>query len=274
MYPILVQLGPFTIYSLWVCAAIGFLIAFLIIYKLLQKDRTSLSFLADHSLAILFGAILASRIIFVAQNYKLYFAQIDLEHILGILFIWDKGLSFWGGMLGLVLTMAYFCRKEKENIWKWCDLLTIATMGGLVFSNLGTFLDGTNYGNETDLPWGIVIENSRFAVAIHPTQIYAMIYTLAITIVLWNLWKTTFGKKEGNITLVGVLSYAGFRFLEEFLRGDESNYLFGLREAQIYCIIALIIAGVLMYRRQVKNSHSQMGDVKSTSPNNTHKENQ
>jgi|GEM_PF-370802 len=265
MFPILVQLGPFTIYSLWICAAIGFFAAFLIIYKLLQKDRTRLTFLADHSLVILFGAILVSRFVFVAQNYRVYFEKIDFEHILGTLFIWDKGLSFWGGMLGLGLTLAYFCRKEKENLWKWIDLFTIATMGGLVFGNLGTFLDGTSYGNETDLPWGIIIENSRFAVPIHPTQIYAMIYCLAITLVLWNLWNTSFGKKEGNITLAGTIAYAGFRFLEEFLRGDESNYLFGLREAQIYCIIALIVAGVLMYRRQEKKS-SKPGAVPENTP--------
>ncbi len=252
MYPILVQLGPLTIYSLWVCAAIGFLVAFLIIYKLLQKDRASLNFLADHSLAILFGAIFMARIVFVAENYKIYFDMLDFQHILGIFFIWDKGLSFWGGMLGLGLTLGFFCMKQKESLWKWLDVMTIGTMAGLVFGNLGAFLDGSAYGNETDLPWGIIVENSRFSVPIHPTQIYGMIYTLAITIVLWNLWNTSLGKKEGNITLIGVLAYGGFRFLEEFLRGDESNYLFGLREAQIYCIIALIVAGTLMYLRSKK----------------------
>lgn len=249
MYPILVQLGPFTIYSLWICAAIGFFTAFLIVYKLLQKDRTRLNFLADHSLVILFGGIFMARVVFVAENYKLYFAKLDLQHLLELFFIWDKGLSFWGGLLGLALTLSFFCHREKENLWKWFDVITVSTMGGLVFGNLGAFLDGSNYGNETDLPWGIVIENSRFAVPIHPTQIYAMIYTLAITITLWNLLNTGFGKKEGNIALTGTMIFAGFRFLEEFLRGDEANYLLGLRETQIYCIIALIIAVSLMYFR-------------------------
>lgn len=254
MYPILVQLGPLTIYSLWVCAAIGFLVAFLIVYKLLQKDRPGLNFLANHSLAILFGAILVARIVFVLQNYKIYFAKIDLQHLLEIFFIWDKGLSFWGGLLGLALTLGYFCNKEKENLWKWFDVITVGAMAGLVFGSIGAFLDGSSYGNETDLPWGIIIENSRFAVPIHPTQIYAMIYTMAITAVLWNLWNTPFGKKEGNITLTGGMCYAAFRFLEEFLRGDESNYLLGLREAQIYCILALVIGGTLFYLRLKKKT--------------------
>lgn len=257
MYPILLQLGPMTIYALWVCAAIGFFIAFLIVYRLLQKDRTRLTFLADHSLAILFGSIIAARIAFVLQNYKLYFAKIDLQHLLEIFFIWDKGLSFWGGVAGLIGVLAYFCREHKESIWKWTDIMTLGIMGGLVFGNLGAFLDGSSYGNETDLPWGVIIENSRFAVPIHPTQIYAMIYTLAITVLLWNLWNTSFAKKEGNITLTGTLCYAGFRFLEEFLRGDESEYFLGLREAQIVCIIMLLVSGFLLYQRQKRSTSTE-----------------
>ncbi len=264
MYPILVQLGPITIYALWVCVAIGFFVSFLIIYKILQKDRPRLNFLAEHSLAILFGAILVARITFVAENFMVYFSKIDLEHMLQILFIWDKGLSFWGGLLGLALTLGYFCWKGKENVWKWFDITTIGIMGGLVFGNLGTFLDGSNYGNPTDLPWGIIIENSRFAVPIHPTQIYAVIYTLGITIVLWNLRNSPFGKKEGNITLAGASVYAIFHFLEEFLRGDESNYLLGLREAQIFCIIALIAAGTLFYLRDRKKKEPSKQETTSS----------
>ncbi len=257
MYPILVQLGPLTIYSLWICAAIAFFTGFLVVYKLLQKDRARLTFLADHSLVILFGALIAARLVFVAQNYKAYFAAIDLQHILEIFYIWDKGLSFWGGLAGLALTLAYFCRKAKESIWKWLDIITIATMAGLVFGNLGSFLDGSAYGSETDLPWGVIIENSRFAVPIHPTQVYAMIYTAGITFLLWNLKNTAFGKKEGNITLTGTLCYAGFRFLEEFLRGDESSYYLGLREVQIVCLIALAAAGMLFFLRMKKTKTAE-----------------
>lgn len=253
MYPILFQLGPFTIYSLWICASIGFFAAFLIIYKILQKDRSALTFLADHCLVIFLGGVVMSRIFFVILNFKGYFAKIDLQTFLQIFFIWDKGLSFWGGLLGAVLTLGYFCKKQKENTWKWFDVMTIAVIGGLVFGNLGNFLDGSSYGNETNLPWGVIIQSSRFAVPIHPTQIYALIYSLCITLVLWNLRFTPFGKKEGNIGLSGVVIYAAFRFLEEFLRGDESNTILGIREAQIYCIIALIAAGFLLYKRNFKN---------------------
>ncbi len=249
MYPILLQIGPVTIYSLWICVCVGFLLSLLVLNKLIQKDRAKLSFIADNSLPIFLGGLLFSRLIEVIRNYKYYFDGLELNHILEIFYIWDKNLSFWGGVIGVFLTLAYFCKKERENVYKWFDILSVCIITGTVFGNLGAYLDGRNYGNETDLPWGIVVENSRFAVPIHPTQIYALIYCLLITIILFNLFNTKLAQKEGTISLITVASYSFFRFLEEFLRGDESNYFLWLREAQIYCLIALIASLVLLYKR-------------------------
>ena len=159
MFPILLQLGPFTIYSLWVFAAVGFLVSFVVMNRLLQKDRNSMTFLANHSLAIFFAGVIMARIFFVAQNLKIFFEQIDLSHFLSIFYIWDKGLSFWGGIAGVAIAIFYFCRKEKENFAKWFDVMTISALAGMVFGNIGSFLDGSNYGNETDLPWGVIIDN-------------------------------------------------------------------------------------------------------------------
>jgi phosphatidylglycerol:prolipoprotein diacylglycerol transferase len=247
MYPILLQLGPFTIYSLWVLAAVGFLVSLIIMNRLLQKNRPMLTFIAEHSLVIFLGGLITARIVFVFENARIFFGKPNISLFLEIFYIWDKGLSFWGGMIGIALTLAYFCRKEKENIRQWLDILVASTMGGLFFGNIGSFLDGTSYGTETNLPWGIIIDSSRFAVPIHPVQIYAAIYTFLLTLLIFNIWNTTVKKKDGNIALIGISGYAIFRFLEEFLRGDESNYFFGLREAQIYCILAVIICGIFFY---------------------------
>lgn len=257
MYPILLQIGPITIYSLWVFVAIGFLVALLVLNKMIQKDRTKLYFIADHSLAIFFGGLVFARLFFVLRNYFFFLGRFELGRFLEIFYIWDKGLSFWGGMIGITLTLLYFCYKNGENMKKWMDILTVSIISGIIFGNIGALLDGAiNYGNETDLPWGIVLTNSRYAVPIHPTQIYAAIYCCVLAIVLLKLRNSKIGKTEGNIALIGMTGYSFLRFLEEFLRGDESNYLLGLREAQIYCLLALIAGGVIFYRRYQK-SHQQ-----------------
>ncbi len=229
--------------------SIGFLMALLVLNKLIQKDRDKLTFIANHSFGIFLGGLIVSRLIFVIRNVKVFFTPPFLTHFAEIFYIWDKGLSLWGGLLGIILMLTYYCGKKRQNLRSWLDIFVISVMSGLVFGNIGTFLDGRNYGRETVLPWGVLMENSRYAVPIHPVQLYAVIYTLILTIFLMKFLKSNFGKTAGNTALIGGTIYAFLRFLEEFFRGDESNYFFFFREAQIYAAIAFIVGCVLMYRR-------------------------
>lgn len=249
MYPILLQLGPVTIYSLWIFIGIGFFAALLIINNLAKKNRLKLQFLADYSLAIFFSGLILARIFFVIRNYSLYFFDFNLNSFLQLFYIWDKGLSVWGGIAGILLSLLYFCRKSGENGLKWLDVMSVSILGAMSVANIGAFLDGRNYGNETTLPWGVVIENSLYAVPIHPVQIYAAIYCALIAIVLIQLSNRRIGKNEGNTALLAMTSYGLFRFLDEFMRGDESNIFLGLREAQIYALLAAVIGGILLYVR-------------------------
>jgi len=252
MYPILLQLGPITIFSLWIFIGIGFFAALLILNKLIKKNRLRLQFLADHSLAIFFGGLLLSRLFFVARNYELYFYGTSWNTIFQVLDLRDKGLSVWGGITGIILTLLFFCHKNGENKLKWLDVTLVSILGSMFFGNIGAFLDGRNFGNETSLPWGVVMENSLYAVPIHPTQIYAAIYTAILCLILIHLFSNKLAKQEGNISLIAVGSYGILRFFEEFFRGDESNMVFGLREAQIYALLAVIISGILFYVRYAR----------------------
>lgn len=247
MYPIILQKGPVTIFSLWIFLAIAFFTAFLILINLSKRKRLKMQFLVNHSLAIFFGGLILSRIIHVIYNFNFYFYEINLNSFLGIFYIWDKGLSLWGAIFGVAIVIAYFAFKEKEDFKTWLDVLSVSVLGGLSVGNIGAFLDGSNYGSETSLPWGVIIENSIYAVPIHPTQIYAAIYTALLAIILYKLSMHKIGKDSGNIALIAVASYSLFRFLEDFLRGDESIIILGLRDTQIYALLAIIISGILFY---------------------------
>lgn len=260
MYPILLQMGPITIYSLWVLLAIGFFSALLIINKLVKKNRLKLQFLADHSLVIFLGGLVLARVVQVIRNYDLFFYEISLNSFLQIFYIWDKELSVWGGILGIILTLLYFCHKMHEDKWKWLDVISVSLLGALAFGNIGAFLDGRNFGRETDLPWGVIIENSLYAVPIHPVQLYAAIYCGLLAGILYKLFNHKIGKKAGNISIIALGSYSFFHFLEGFLRGDESYMFLGLREAQIYALLGMIISGILWHAR----ARSQAGKAKST----------
>ena len=249
MYPILLQIGPITIFSLWIFITFGFFTALLLMLQLVKKSRLKMQFLADYSLAIFFAGIIMARIFFAVRNYEFYFMPFNLQSIIQIFYIWDKGLSLWGGVLGALFALAWFAWKNGENILRWLDVFTVSILGAFVFGNIGAFLDGINYGNETALPWGVVIENSIFAVPIHPVQIYAAIYCLILTAALFFAFFSDIGKKEGNIAIIGFGSYFFFRFIEEFFRGDEANIFFGVREGQIYALLIFLISGILFYAK-------------------------
>jgi phosphatidylglycerol---prolipoprotein diacylglyceryl transferase len=252
MYPELLQIGPVSISSLWFFIGIGFFAALIVINQLVKKTRLKLEFLAEHSLAIFFGGLVMSRIVFILKNLGTFFPDFGFDRFIRLLYVWDKGLSVWGALAGIVLTLYWFCRKEEENYQKWLDVFSVSILSALTFGNIGTFLDGRNYGTETSLPWGVTIENSIYAVPIHPVQIYAAIYCGILTLALMQLFNRKIGREEGNITLIAVFSYGILRFLEEFLRGDESNILLGLREAQIYALLAAVFAAILFYVRKKK----------------------
>ncbi len=250
MFPILLQIGPVTIYSLWILLAVALFSSLLVVNKLARFRLIKLSFLAENSLLIFFCGLICARFLFVAYNFSYFWDIVITEgHPFELLYIWDKGLSAWGGLLGVFLSIFLLARKQKEDFLAWSDILVISVLFGMVFANIGAFLDGRNYGTPTDLPWGVLMEPSQYAIPIHPVQLYAAFYSLLIGIILYHLFNHKLFKSSGVITWLGLTLYCFFRFIEEFLRGDEANLLFGLiREAQIYSLIGLSFGGYMMYR--------------------------
>lgn len=249
MYPILIQIGPVTIFSLWIMLALAILGTLLIINKLSKSRLVKLNFLAENSLLIFFCGLILARLVFIIYNFEYFWERITSGNFLELLYIWDKGLSIWGALIGISISLFVLAHRAKEDFLAWADIFIVSFLFGGLFVNIGTFLDGRNYGSPTDLPWGVIIENSQYAIPIHPVQIYSALYCGLIGIILFQFFNTSIFKKSGIIALTGVTSYCFFRFFEEFLRGDEANLLFGLiREAQIYAFLGLSLGGFLIYK--------------------------
>jgi len=249
MYPIL-QVGPFTIYTLWVLFAMGVFSSLLIVNKLAKSRLVKISFLAENSILIFFCGLIMARIVFILYNFSFFWEVIIQQgQILEIFYIWDKGLSVWGGLIGIFISLYLLSRRHKEDFLAWADILVVSILIGMISANIGAFLDGRNYGSPTNLPWGLTVETSQYAIPIHPIQLYAAIYSGLIGLLLYNIFSRNEFKKSGIISLLGLTLYCFFRFLEEFLRGDESNMLFGtIREAQLYSLIGLLFGGYMLYR--------------------------
>lgn len=258
MFPVLFQFGPILIQSLWFFSGLAFILGVFVFIKLARLKRLNINFIYKYSFYIFLWGLIAARLIFVVFHYQYYFPEISLNSFLSILSIWqDKGISLLGAILGITGSIIYYSWKEKEQTLKWLDILSISAISAIAIGNIGSFLDGTNYGNVTNLPWGIVFDNPmiKYAVPIHPVQIYAFIYSAIISLGMFYIYKNK-NYKPGTILQIGLISYFGMLFLEGFLRGDDVIVFLGIREEQWFSLLILIITGsILLYRYNKKRKN-------------------
>ncbi|MGL5831542.1 MAG: prolipoprotein diacylglyceryl transferase [Candidatus Altimarinota bacterium] len=257
MFPILLQIGPITIFSLWLFVCLGFFISIVFINKLTHSRRVKLNFLANNSLLLFFTGLIFARLFFVILNYNYYLSEASQGNFLEMFYIWDKGLSFWGGLVGLITSLYILCKRQDEDFNDWTDVLSVSIIFAMAIGSIGAFLDGRNYGVPSELPWAVLMESSLYAIPIHPVQLYSAIYCLIIGLVLYKSFNTNFLKESGNITLAAISSYSFFRFLEEFLRGDEAIHISIIRLPQILAILIFLASTYFLYRKyqQYKTSN-------------------
>lgn len=244
MFPILFELGPVTIFSKWLFVALGFITGSYLFVWLSKRNRIKLDVLTEHSFSLFFWTLAISRLSFVALNWDLFFYQFHFSSIIKIFEIWDKGFSFWGAVFAWFIGIWYFSKQEGEKFSKLFDVMTPSLLLGMAIGNIGAFLDGINYGSPTNLPWGISFHsaNVKYITPIHPTQLYAALYTLILAWGLNQFLQKTRGKLDGFIFEAGIFGFCILKFFEEFFRGDETFEILGIRLPQILALAGAILA--------------------------------
>ena len=172
--------------------------------------------LEDLLFAGVLGVVLGGRI-----GYSLfYMPEFYLANPLSILKIWEGGMSFHGGLLGVILAMVWFARRKKTSFWTVSDLVAPLVPFGLAFGRLGNFLNGELWGRPTDLPWAMVFPLVD-AVPRHPSQIYQLLLEgVLLGLVLWIYASKP--RRLGQISGLFLLGYGVCRFLVEFAREPDA----------------------------------------------------
>lgn len=261
MYPILFEIGPFVIHSLWLFVAFGIMAGSFLFMRLAKRYRLKLNFLTHHGGLVILSTLISARLFFILFHLQ------EFNEFFSIFKLWDKGLSFWGALLGFSLSIVYVAKKYGESWLRIFDAISLPLLLGLLFGHAGAFLDGIAHGKATNLPWGITFQSAvvKYAVPIHPTQLYAFLYTFVLFFMLRKVSKEWFFKAEGFTASVTIWAYSLFRFLEEFFRGDDTIMLFEvIRISQLLAFA--VFAFMTWYLIQVFRSHSMPGDQKIESP--------
>ncbi|HHW77145.1 MAG TPA: prolipoprotein diacylglyceryl transferase [Xanthomonadaceae bacterium] len=170
--------------------------------------------------------------------------------------VWEGGMSFHGGFLGVLLAMALFARKHQKPFWVTVDFIAPLIAPGILFGRLGNFINGELWGRVTDLPWGMVFRQTGDNLPRHPSQLYeAALEGVALFLIVWLFS----ARPRPTMAVSGVfaLAYGLFRFLVEFVRQPDAQlgYLaFGWLTMGQALSLPLIAVGVLLlglaYRRR------------------------
>ena len=264
--PVALQLGPIAVhwYGLTYLAAFGLFI-WLGTLRLRHEPFASLS--GAHAWSrkdvedILFlgvlGVVAGGRIGYCLFYKPAYY----LAHPLEIFAVWQGGMSFHGGMLGVVLAMVWFARSRQKPFWQVADFVAPCVPTGLAAGRVGNFINGELPGRLADptLPWGMVFRGAG-DLPRHPSQVYQFLLEgLLLFVLLWLYARHE--RARGRVAAAFLVGYGVLRFVAEFFR-EPDNHLgllaLGMSMGQWLCV-PMVLAGAALwwwFGRQGSAAHS------------------
>lgn len=239
--PVAFTLGPLHIRWYALAYLAGFLLGWRVCLYLVRRPgepaRPDSTDIDDFLPWAILGVILGGRI-----GYVLFYQfEAYLNAPLEIFKVWHGGMSFHGGLCGLVLAIVLFARRRKIPVLRLADLLSCVAPIGLFLGRIANFVNGELYGRTTDVPWGIVFPDAGNAPR-HPSQLYeSALEGLVLFMVVFALsaWTPVRNRHPGVVSGVFLAGYALFRFVVEFFREPDSQIgyiLETLTMGQILCL--------------------------------------
>jgi phosphatidylglycerol:prolipoprotein diacylglycerol transferase len=252
--PVLLEIGPVQVRYYGLFWAIGFVIAYFLIYYLAKRKELPLTKddAADFLAYEIIGIILGARIVYVL----FYNLQFYLESPLEIFALWHGGLSFHGGLTGAVIAGYLFCKKKKTEFYDLADIAVIPVALGLALGRLGNLANAELYGRIANVPWCIDYSKNQFvevpAGCRHPSQIYASFKNLIIFAVLWFIKDKKMPK--GFMFWSFVALYGLFRTIVEFFRqpDEQIGFIFNYFTMGQLLSFPLFLLGLYMLFRLKK----------------------
>jgi phosphatidylglycerol:prolipoprotein diacylglycerol transferase len=218
MHPILFEIGPVSIRSYGVLVALAFFTGFALLYKEARRRDFYADKILDIELVILISGVIGARMLHVLVNLDFY-----REDLLRILFIWNGGLAFQGGLVLAILASLVFILKNRLPLWKTADFIIPYIALGQSIGRLGCFFNGCCFGRGT-----------------HATQLYAAIALLIIFIILRSVHERP--PFSGFAFGLYLFLFSFQRFFIDFLRADLPRHMFDLTVPQMISAVIFVIA--------------------------------
>ena len=233
---------------------LGITLGWLLCKKLFIKNSKINEKFDDYITYLIIGVIVGGRLGYIVLYNFSYYSN----NILDIFKIWEGGMSFHGGLIGIIFASMLFSKKNNHDSFLYTDVVALAAPIGIFLGRIANFINSELYGIPTEVPWAVTfvqIDN----LPRHPSQLYeAILEGIILFIILLYFRKKNYLKKPGLISSFFLIFYSIFRFIIEFFRlpDEQLGYLiFNLSMGQIISLI-FILFGIFLFN--FKNENKQI----------------
>jgi len=255
--PVLIRIGPLAVRWYGIMYLCGFLCGYWVIKSELRRRNgpVPVSEAGDFLFYLIAGLLIGARLGYVLFYNLPSYVEAPWE----VLAIWHGGMSFHGGLLGMIISGGWYARRKNASFIELADIGALSAPIGLMLGRIGNFINGELYGRATSLPWGMIFPNGG-SVSRHPSQLYEAILEGPVLFgILWCLRKRT--STNGVLLGVFLVGYGACRFCVEFVREPDPQLGFvflSLTMGQILCACMIVAgAGLLFHFMEVRCCRGQ-----------------
>ena len=255
--PVIFTIGTFKLqyYGLMYLVAFG-ITYLLLMYRVNREPRYHLTIESIQGLmtAMIIGLVLGARLGYVIFYNIAYYSKHPLEIFLpftfsnGLQFTGISGMSYHGGLIGVILAALIYIKRCRLNFLDMADLVAPAAPLGYTFGRLGNFINGELYGRATTHPIGMYFPSASDARLRHPSQLYEALFEgILLFIFLWSLRKRR--HPRGAMLAFYLIGYGTVRFVIEFFREPDSHlgFVWGtFSMGQVLCLV-MVLTGIVGY---------------------------
>ena len=248
--PSLVELGPIKIQYY----AVTWLLSAVLIYLFLRSNKIIKEIGLDNEevndmvflYGLFFGAMCGGRV-----GYMFFYGSDQLiNDPFSLFYIWEGGLSFHGGLLGVIISLIVFCRRKNIEFLRLMDGVALSMPIGLGLVRIGNFLNGELFGKATNAEWGFIFPTDPFGILRHPSQLYESLGEglLLFLILLLISQKTNI---KGIVSSSFLIFYGSIRFIIEFFRQPDSHIGYVafdfISMGQLLCVPMIVIGFIILF---------------------------
>ena len=222
--PVALEIFSFEIRWYSLSYIFGILIGWILSKRILISDANLKEKFDDYITFLIIGIVVGGRLGYVLlYNFEYYYSN-----FIEIFKIWQGGMSFHGGLIGLIIVSFWFAKKNNQDPFEYLDIVSIVAPIGIFFGRIANFINSELYGLEANIPWAVKFIKVD-DIYRHPSQLYEALFEgIILFFILLIFYKKGYIKIKGFLSSLFLIFYSVFRFVIEFFRApdEQIGYLF------------------------------------------------